>query len=246
MNTQALKVALITAGARRIGQEIVKVLHQANYNIIIHCYRSFDEANQLAHYLNEIRPFSAHVIQKNLLDLNAANELVDESYRWKSRLDVLVNNASLFFPTSLENPQANWDDLFYLNVKIPYLLSLNAYPYLLQHHGVIINITDIHAHKPLKGYSVYCQTKAALSLQTKSLARELAPLVRVNAIAPGAIAWPEKENMISEKTKQDIIEKTPLKCHGKPLFVAQAVLSLIQNQFITGQILKVDGGRSVL
>ena len=135
--------------------------------------------------------------------------------------------------------------LFDTNVKVPFLLSLAARPLLRQQRGAIINITDIHAEKPLLGYSVYCQSKAALEMQTKTLAREFSPEIRVNAVAPGAIAWPEHANRLSSEEQQKIIDKTPLKCHGEPEYVAQAVLALGENPFITGQVLKVDGGRSL-
>lgn len=135
--------------------------------------------------------------------------------------------------------------LFTLNLKAPYLLSLKAQSHLAQHQGTIINITDIHAQKPLKGYTAYCQSKAALEMQTKALACEFAPLIRVNAIAPGAIAWPEQDNALSAEIQAKIIAQTPLKRHGDPQYIGLAVLSFIENPFITGQILNVDGGRSV-
>ena len=140
----------------------------------------------------------------------------------------------------------DWNVLFDIHVKAPFLLSLAARPLLAKQSGAIINITDIHAETPLKGYSVYCQSKAALEMQTKSLARELAPEIRVNAIAPGAIIWPEHSNTLNAETQEKIITKIPLKKHGAPEYVAKAVLALAANSYITGQILKVDGGRSLL
>ena len=245
-NKQAAKVALVTGAARRIGAAIVKQLHQANFKVIIHCHHSLLEAEGLAANLNQLRPESAHVIQKELSKPEAAHELITAAFAWSNRLDLLVNNASLFKRSNLAAfDEVNWENLFRVNVKAPYLLSLAARPYLALTEGVIINLTDIHAEAPLTDYTEYCQSKAALVMQTKALAREFAPEVRVNGVAPGAIAWPEQENAISKEIQQQIIAKTPLKRHGDPVFIAQAVLALAENPFITGQILKVDGGRSI-
>jgi len=245
-NTQALKVALVTGAARRIGAAIAEQLHQAGYSVIIHCRSSLAEAQSLAQNLNQKRPNSALVLPCDLCTHQAIEELISSATAWVGRLDVLVNNASIFSRTDLADfDDKGWSELFETNVKIPFQLSLAARPYLALQQGAIINITDIHADKPLKGYAVYCQTKAALVMQTKALAREFAPQIRVNAIAPGAIAWPEQGNVLSLEQKNEIINKTPLKRHGSPLFIAQAVLALIENPFITGQILNVDGGRSV-
>lgn len=245
-NKQAVKVALVTGGARRIGAAIVKSLHQAGFKVLIHCHHSLNEAEALLQILQQNRPDSATLMAKNLEDPQAATELIEETIAWGGRLDLLVNNASTFTPTDLANFEENsWDALFQVNTKAPFLLSLAAYPYLKKQRGVIINLTDIHASQPLKGYAVYCQSKAALMMQTKALAREFAPEVRVNAVAPGAIIWPEHENALSIVAQQKIIAKTPLKQHGDPNYIAQAVLALADNPFITGQILNVDGGRSI-
>lgn len=245
-NKQEARVALVTGGARRIGGELVKKLHEAGFRVVIHCRYSLNEATILAQSLNKQRVDSAFVVQNDLNQLGSAMDIIQKIHGWAGRLDVLVNNASLFIRSELsELDNKEWDSLFNIHVKAPYLLSLAARSLLAQHHGVIINITDIHAEKPLKHYSVYCQSKAALEMQTKSLAREFAPEIRVNAVAPGAILWPESGNTLSHEEQQRIIAKTPLKCHGRPEFIAQAALSLIENPFITGQILKVDGGRSL-
>lgn len=245
-NKQAAKVALVTGAARRIGAAIVKHLHQAGFKVLIHCHHSLAEAQALAKTLNQRCPDSAHVLQKDLAAPNAAQELIVATLSWAGRLDLLVNNASIFKRSDITTfNETTWNALFNLNVKLPYLLSLAAYPYLAKHQGVIINLTDIHADKPLKEYAEYCQSKAALAMQTKALAREFAPKVRVNAVAPGAIAWPEQDNTLSTQLQEQIIAKTPLKRHGEPTFIAQAVLALAENSFITGQILKVDGGRSL-
>ncbi|MDR3504242.1 MAG: pteridine reductase [Legionella sp.] len=246
INKQAAKVALVTGGARRIGAAIVKKLHSAGYKVAIHCRYAFAEAQELADQLNEQRPDSALVLQKELTEAHAAHDLMTAISTWAGQLHLLVNNASVFIRSDCHQAEEqNWDLLFNANVKAPFLLSLAARPLLAKHSGVIINITDIHAKKPLSGYSVYCQTKAALEMQTKSLARELAPEIRVNAVAPGSVAWPENENSLNQEIQQKIIAETPLKRHGNPEFIAQAVLALAENPFITGQIVQVDGGRSL-
>lgn len=265
-----MKVALVTGGARRIGAALVKKLHEAHYNVVIHCHQSEPQAKILAQELNLKRPNSALVIQEDLHSMQAVTRLIEKTTHWQNRLDLLINNASIFLRTNLTEinrvqPKGgnqkyaddfleeqlslfdeNWSSLFDVNAKVPFFLSLRAYPHLAQQKGCIINLTDIHADKPLKGYAIYCQAKAALSMQTKVLAREFAPQVRVNAIAPGAIVWPENENELSDEAKEVILAKTPLKRHGDPQFIAQALLALVENLFITGQILAVDGGRSIV
>jgi pteridine reductase len=245
-NKQEAKVALVTGGSRRIGAALVKKLHAFGYKVVIHCHQTINEAHKLAQSLNEYRSNTALVLQKDLTLPYAAEELVTAMTHWAGRLDLLVNNASVFIRTQPRAPAFNeWDVLFNTNVKAPFLLSVAARPLLAKHLGSIINVTDIHAQKPLLGYSIYCQTKAALEMQTKSLACEFAPEIRVNALAPGAIAWPEKDNSLTSAQKHQIIAKTPLKRHGDPEFIAQALLTLAENPFITGQVLNVDGGKSV-
>lgn len=245
-NKQEAKVALVTGGARRIGAAIVKTVHQAGYKVVIHCRGGLSDAHALAVDLNNQRVDSALVLQRELRDTDAPEEIMTTIMNWAGRLDLLVNNASVFIRTEGHSfNTADWQAIFDINVKVPFLLSLAAYPLLQNHQGAIINITDIHAEKPLKGYSVYCQSKAALEMQTKTLAREFSPEVRVNAVAPGATVWPEEANSLSFEVKKTIIAKTPLKTHGNPEYIAQAVLALAQNPFITGQVLKVDGGRSL-
>lgn len=241
------KVALVTGGARRIGAAIVNKLHASGYTVIIHCHHALEEARALALSLNEQRLNSAFVLQRELTGSDAAQTVMATVTDWTGRLDLLVNNASVFIRNQCtDESQIHWDILFNTNVKAPFLLSLAARALLTKYSGAIVNLTDIHAERPLSGYSIYCQTKAALEMQTKSLARELAPQIRVNAIAPGAIAWPEHTNSLTPEIKQHIIAQTPLQQHGNPEFIAQAVLALAQNPFITGQILKVDGGRSLV
>ncbi|HHF7373966.1 pteridine reductase [Legionella bozemanae] len=246
-NKQEVKVALVTGGARRIGAAIVQKLHAAGYKVVIHCYHSLQEAHNLAADLNEQRPNSAFVLQRELSETCAAAEIMTAVQDWAGRLDLLVNNASVFIRTEFTAfAETDWNELFDIHVKAPFLLSLAARPLLAKHSGVIINVSDTHAEKPLKEYSVYCQSKAALEMQTKSLAREFAPEIRVNAIAPGAIIWPEHANALTPEIQEKIIAKTLLKKHGDPEYIAQAILALAENPYITGQILKVDGGRSLL
>ena len=237
-NKQVNPVVLVTGSARRIGATIVEYLHTCGFDVIIHCNRSIDSANKLAKKLNQIRLDSAYVLSADLCDMHLAQKLILDSWQWHQRLDVLVYNASLF-----STDDNLWQKLFTTNVMAPYWLSLAAKPYLEKTQGSIINITDIHADKPLKNYALYSQTKAALKMQTEALARELAPNIRVNAVAPGATMWPEDNNNLSDELKQHIIDKTLLKKHGSPVYIAQAVLALINNQFVTGQSLRVDGGR---
>lgn len=246
VNTQALKVALVTGAARRVGAAIAKKLHQASYRIVIHCNHSLVEAQALAKDFNLQRPDSALVLQGDLCTPGIAEQLIKDSLGWAGRLDLLVNNASIFKRNGFDCfDEKIWDDLFASNVKAPFLLSLAARPYLAVNQGVIINLTDIHADRPLREYAIYCQSKAAFAMQTKALAREFAPEIRVNAVAPGSVAWPEQDNILNNAEQADIIAKTPLKRHGDPDFIAQAVLALASNPFITGQILNVDGGRSI-
>ena len=243
VNTQAGAVALITGAARRIGAQIARYLHHAGFDVVIHCYQSQRPAMHLAEELNLIRPSSAIVLRANLAVEAQGRSLIQQVIRWKGRFDLLVNNASLFIKDT--NDTAVFDELFTVNVKAPFWLCDAAFDALKIGEGCVINITDIHAEKPLKDYSFYCQTKAALKMQTESLARVYAPFVRVNAVAPGAILWPEKDNALNEALKLNIISQTPLKRHGDPKWIAQAVYLLADNQFITGQTLRVDGGRSL-
>lgn len=239
-NKQDAPVALVTGAAKRIGATIVQHLHKAGFRVAVHCHQSQMEAQVLVNNMNRLRVDSAKVFMADLSHAESVHQLVANTLSWAPRLDLLVNNASLF--TRLNT---DWDAMFALNVKAPFILSHEAFPHLAKNNGTIINITDIHAEKPLKDYAIYCQSKAALHMQTKALAREFAPHVRVNAVAPGAIMWPEQGNQLSKEQQQHIVAQTPLKRHGSPLFIAQAVLALVDNTFITGQTLRVDGGRSL-
>lgn len=240
------KVALVTGAARRIGAAIAETLHAAGFRTAVHCFQSLAQARLLVEKLNGIRPDSACVFQQDLQQPQPGR-LIEAVLAWSGRLDVLVNNASVFIRSEGGDfDSADWDTLFRVNVQVPFLLSQAACAALAAGEGAIINITDIHAEKPLKGYAAYCQTKAALLMQTKALAREYAPAVRVNAVAPGAIVWPEQDNVLSDEVQKKIIAETPLKRHGSPEYIARAVLALAENPFISGQVLNVDGGRSVV
>ncbi|MDT8283439.1 MAG: pteridine reductase [Gammaproteobacteria bacterium] len=239
------KTALITGGARRIGAATTKILHQAGYNVIIHCRMSRQAADELAAELNSCRADSASVVQADLNNETIYNHLIDQAYHCWNQLDVLVNNASSFFPTAIGSITLDdWNNLINSNMKAPLFLSQAAMPYLKQTHGNIINMIDIHAQRPMKQHSVYCAAKAGLAMLTMSLAKDLGPEIRVNGVAPGAILWPD--NDMPEHTKNLILERTSLKRPGKPIDIAKTILFLARDAgYITGQIIAVDGGRSL-
>jgi pteridine reductase len=241
------KVALITGAARRIGAEIARTLHAAGMNIVLHYNASEKEAMALSQHLNEKRERSAVLVQGDLSVPGTEKNIIRAAtHAWK-RLDVLVNNASRFYRTPIGKvTDQAWDDLLTSNLKAPFFLAQAAASSLMIHKGVIINVGDIHAVTPLRDYSVYCISKSGLLMMTKALAKELAPLIRVNGIAPGSIIWPEGENMLSEAEKQKIIERTPLLHSGLAQDIAKAVLFFIHDaDYITGQVLNVDGGRTL-
>ena len=237
-------VALVTGSAKRLGRQIISQLHQAGYRVIIHYNQSATDANNLATSLNQQRPDSALTIQANLLDEQAVQLLANKTLASFNRLDVLINNASSFYATPLSSATlTNWDDLFGSNVKAPYFLCKALAPALAANKGCIINMVDIHAQQPLQDHSIYCMAKAALLMMTKSLARELAPTIRVNGIAPGAILWPSQQ--LAEADKAAILQQIPLQRTGSPEDIANTVLFLLQSPYISGQIIAVDGGRSL-
>ena len=244
-----LPVALITGSARRIGAEIARHLHQANYQIIIHCNHSLIVAKALADELNEQRAASARVIQADLSSTEGCTKLIDETINpeglFHGRLDALINNASVFFPTKVSDvTDSDWQKLFNTNLKAAFSLAQKSTATLRQYRGSIINITDIHGERPLAGYSVYSMSKAGLITMTLSLAKELAPEIRVNGVSPGAILWPEADEGDDEKQLK-VLAKIPLNRMGEPNNIAQTVLFLLTNDYITGQIISVDGGRSI-
>ena len=238
-------VVLITGGARRVGAAIVRSLHGAGARVMIHYRDSVADALALAAELNAIRPGSAAIECANLLDAGVPERLVAAALGEFGRLDILINNASTFYPTVVgEITPAHWDDLMGTNLRAPLFLSQAAAPGLRAARGLILNIVDIHALRPLKRHPLYSVAKAGLAMLTRSLARELGPDIRVNGIAPGPVLWPELA--IDEARKREIVAKTALKRHGTPEDIARTALFLAANApYITGQIIAVDGGRSI-
>jgi pteridine reductase len=241
------KVVLVTGAAKRIGAEITRVFHQAGYNIILHYNTSHDEALALKSELENKRANSVSLLSLDLVRSPNWDSLEDKCMQNWGRLDVLVNNASTFYPTRFGKvTDAEWTDLIGSNLKAPYFLSQALAPCLKEFAGNIVNICDIHGDRPLKGYSAYSIAKAGLSMMTRGLAKELAPEVRVNGIAPGAILWPEEQAELKDSTKATIIRQIPLKRQGAPEDVANTALFLARDApYINGQILSVDGGRSL-
>ncbi len=234
-------LALITGSARRIGKALAIALHAKGYNVAVHFNNSKESAESLSNQLNKQRSNSTKVFKAELTNEIELESMVKQIFDWQNNLTVVINNASLFLDDTLA--QKNWHTIFDCNVKAPYILSSLCFDKLKQNKGSIINITDQHAQSPLKNYDIYCMTKAALESQTKSLAKSFAPDVRVNAIAPGAILWPEDNNELSDEIKTQIIEQTPLQKIGSVQPIIQAVLHFIENEFITGTSLMVNGGR---
>jgi pteridine reductase len=240
------KVALVTGGARRIGAMIVRTLHQRGFRVIVHYGGSRDDARSLVAALESKRNDSARQISADLRDTNAIAVLAEAATAQWGRLDVLVNNASTFHATPLGqcNPD-QWEDLLAVNLKAPWFLVQALAGELRRRSGAIVNIVDIYAQRPLADFAPYCAAKAGLESLTRSLALELAPEVRVNAVAPGAILWPEADD--DDDARDAIIKRTPLARLGDPRDIADAVAYFVDGQsFVTGQILNVDGGRSVV
>ena len=240
------KVVLVTGGARRVGAAIARRVHACGANLMIHHRASVADARKLQAELNAIRPNSVSLLQGDLLDTGKLPHLVAHTVHTFGRLDGLVNNASSFAPTPVgEITEEAWYNLVGTNVKAPLFLAQAATPHLRRTQGAIVNITDIHAELPLKNYVVYTMAKAALDGLTRSLARELAPEVRVNAVAPGPILWPDS-NAFDELARQRIISHTPLKRAGSPDDIASAVCFLLTDApYITGHTINVDGGRRI-
>jgi pteridine reductase len=235
-------VVLVTGAARRIGAAIARQLHLAGWNVLIHYRASGGEARHLAGELNKARPDSAHCLRANLLDLHAVEKLAADAHEKWSRLDALVNNASSYFATPLEQlDEAQFDDLVGSNLKAP-LFLIRACAAKMQ-QGAIVNIADIHAAQPMKHYAVYCAAKAGLVSVTESLARELAPRIRVNAVAPGHILW-AADNRMTEAQRNAEIDRVPLRRLGQPEEIAAATVFLLSPAagYITGAVLPVDGG----
>ena len=239
------KSVLITGGAARIGARIARKLHQANMDIIIHYRRSDQRAKALAEELNAGRADSAATVQGDLLEKGVIDRVIREAAAFNNRLDTLINNASTFYPTAIgEVTEKQWNDLIGTNMKVPFFLSQAADPWLKKSRGCIVNLVDIHALRPKKGYLVYSIAKAANAMLVKSLALELGPEIRVNGVAPGVILWPEHD--ISDAEKQEGLSRIALQRPGAPDDIADTVAFLVTGpDYITGQIIAVDGGRTV-
>ena len=239
------RVALVTGAARRVGAEIATQLHAAGADVAVHYRHSADDAADLVARLNTLRAESAAAFQADLLDTASIPALVTAVAGWRGGIDILVNNASTFYPTPLgEITEAHWDDLVGSNFKAPLFLAQAAATSLRERGGSIVNIVDIHAQRPLRDHVVYSPAKAGLAMLTRVLAKELAPDVRVNGVSPGAILWPESD--MSDETKASILDEVPLARAGSPEDIAGCVVYLVRDAtYVTGQILAVDGGRSI-
>ena len=239
------KVFFISGAAKRIGAAIAADLHASGANIVIHYRHSQKAAKELSEKFNKLRADSACLLQADLGDVKKLQDAVTKAALLFGRLDGLINNASTFYATPLSQAtEGDWDALFNSNLKGAYFLSQAALPYLQKTRGCIINITDIFAEQPLPNHNLYCAAKAGLLMMTKSLALELAPDVRVNAISPGAILWPENENN-NEMSVEKKLSRVPMQRKGEPEDIVQAIRFLIDATYVTGQVLKVDGGRSL-
>ncbi|MGJ8682268.1 pteridine reductase [Paraglaciecola sp.] len=238
------KVTFITGSAKRIGAYTAQYLHNLGSNIVIHCNQSRLEAETLCKTLNQIRPKSAKLVQGDLSDISSIQRIGQQAIDSFGKLDVLINNASSFYPTPIGSiTEKDWYSLVGSNMQGPLFLSQYVSQVLAKNNGTIINMVDIHAAKPLKDHTLYCMAKSALVTMTQSLALELAPNVRVNAVAPGAILWPEQS--INQAEKEEIMRQIPAARLGEIEDIAQAIQYLISATYVSGQILAVDGGRSI-
>lgn len=239
------KVALVTGAAKRIGADIARTLHAEGATVVIHYGQSASAAAKLVSELNEKRADSCFSYSAMLGDINGLSEMIKKIIALAGRLDILVNNASSFYPTSMgEISESDWNNLFDSNLKGPLFLSQAAAPYLSESSGCIVNMVDIHAQRPLAKHPVYCSAKAGLVMLTKSMALELGPRVRVNGVAPGIIIWPEGDQ--DEALQDDMLSRTALKRKGSVKDITDTVLFLVRDAaYITGQIINVDGGRTI-
>jgi len=239
------KNILITGAAKRIGAACARLLHSEGCNVFLHYRSSREAALQLCDELNEIRPDSAKIMRADLLDRLELEAVAKAASMAWDGIDVLVNNASSFYPTAVASvTEQQWDELVGSNLKAPFFLAKLLAETLSKNNGCIVNIVDIHAERGLQGYPVYSIAKAGLGAMTRILAKELGPAIRVNGVAPGAILWPD--NDLSEQDKREILQRVALQRNGEPLDVAKAVLFLIKDaDYITGQIITVDGGRTL-
>jgi len=241
------KTVLVTGGAKRVGAAIVRRLHAAGANIVIHCHASLYDALALRAELNEKRPDSACTVQADLMEISTLPRVVEETVKHFGHLDALVNNASSFYPTPLDKmTEQQWNDLLGTNLRAPLFLAQAAAPELRRRHGCIVNIVDIHADFPMHGHLLYNVAKTGLAGLTRALAQELAPQIRVNGVSPGVNLWPESEMWQDEEQRRKIIAHTLLKREGEPDDIARTVKFLIADApYITGQVIAVDGGRSI-
>ena len=237
-----MKTALITGGAARIGAQIARTLHENNFKIIIHCNQSLEKAQLLSDELNSVIKDSSGVISGNLNNIESISSIVNSI----DSLDLLVNNASVFYPKSVEDSEMqDWDDVININLKAPFFLSKGLSKTLSKNDGSIINIIDIHSERPLKKHAIYNISKAGLKMLTQTLAKELAPKIRVNGVSPGSILWPQDSAEISVDDKNLMLERIALHRQGSPQDIADTVLFLANSNYITGQIINIDGGRTL-
>jgi pteridine reductase len=241
------KVALVTGSARRIGAVTVRALHQQGATVVVHYRNSANDAKALCDELNAMRENSCLIQQAELADIDSLQSMIDQIISKTGRLDILINNASSFYPTKVgEIKESDWDNLMASNLKAPLFLSQAATPHLKKVQGCIVNMVDIHSERPLKDHAVYCSAKAGLAMLTKSLAKELGPDIRVNGVSPGAILWPEDDDDSPEMKAQhqSILDKTSLNKTGSAEDIANTIMFLVtQADYITGHIIPVDGGR---
>jgi pteridine reductase len=244
MSVKNNPVALITGSSHRIGACIARHLHQQGYRIIIHYHSSAVAAQKLVDELNQQTAGSAHSLKANLSELEEITQLAEQAVKSFNQLDLLVNNASRFFATPMGDVTvAQWENLVNTNLRAPFFLAQALQHELAASHGCIINITDVYGHRPLEHHPVYSMTKAGLIMLTKSLSKEMGPEVRVNGVSPGAIIWPDSD--LSEQRKSEILDRTSLERIGGPDDIAETVAFLAKADYVTGQIIAVDGGRLV-
>jgi pteridine reductase len=239
------RTALITGAARRIGACIAETLHQRGCDVFLHYHSSSDAVDELAGSLNALRPASAITLRADLGNMDDINRLAGLVRAKTDQLDLLTNNASRFYPTTVgSTSMAQWDDLMDSNLRGPYFLTQALIPELIKAGGSIVNLLDIHAVKPMPNHAVYCMAKAGLQMMTLALAKDLGGQIRVNGVAPGAILWPEQEDGLEHQ--QNILSKTVMGRAGRPEDIASAVVYLgLDAPYVTGQVLAVDGGRSL-
>lgn len=235
--------ALVTGGAKRVGEAICRALHAEGYRVLVHCHRSQAEGELLVRTFNALRRDSAVLLTGDLAQDAGLDTVIAETLELAPDLSLLVNNASAYFPTPLATAtRAQWDELVNANLRAPFFLAQGLHKRIAGNFGSIINLADIYAERPPKDHPVYAASKAGIVSLTKSLARDLAPGVRVNAVAPGAILWPENA---TEAYRQQLLAKIALQRAGTPEDIARAVVYLAGAEYVTGQVLAVDGGRSL-